>query len=529
MTNTKEKILQGNTSLGIELGSTRIKAILIDDQFETIAQGSFEWENQLVDGFWTYSLTDIWSGIQESYLSLANEIQMKYAVTLEKIGSIGFSAMMHGYLAFDESDELLVPFRTWRNANTSQAAKELSDLFQYNIPERWSIAHLYQAVLDHEAHVNEIRYLTTLSGYIHWRLTGKKVLGVGDASGMFPIDLATNDFDQKKMAQFEEKISSDTLPWHLNDLLPKVLLAGENAGTLTQNGAKLLDLTGKLEAGIPLCPPEGDAGTGMIATNSVAKRTGNVSAGTSAFAMIVLEQDLKTYYPEIDLVTTPTGSLVAMVHTNNFSSEINSWMQLFQQITDTFGLDVSTGQLFDKLLTQALNGDADCGGLLLYGYHSGENITDIPEGRPLFVRTPKSTFNLANFMRLHIFSAFAALKIGMNILNQEQVQIDRVVGHGGIFKTPVVAQTVLAATMNAPVTVMENAGEGGAWGIAILAAFLNQSTKMSLTQFLDDYVFANATGITLEASATDISGFNQFVERYQKGLPIEKSAIDYLI
>lgn len=528
MENFVEKVKNGKTSLGIELGSTRIKAVLIDDNFQTIATGSFEWENQFVDSFWTYSLDSVWQGIQESYQALTNEIQEKYQIKLEKIGSIGFSAMMHGYLAFDSENRLLVPFRTWRNSNTTQAAEELSELFNYNIPERWSISHLYQAVIDHEEHVNDVRFITTLAGYVHWQLTGRMVLGIGDASGMFPIDLATKNYDKKKIVQFEAKICPNKLSWQLADILPEILLAGEGAGCLSEQGAKLLDPTGCLQAGIPLCPPEGDAGTGMVATNSIAKRTGNVSAGTSAFAMIVLEQDLQNYYPEIDLVTTPTGDLVAMVHTNNCSSEINAWIKLFKQVAEVSGSNISTNQLFEKLFNQALNGDADCDGLLSYGYHSGENITKISEGRPLFVRSPKNQFNLPNFMRMHLFSAFAAMKIGMDILNREQVKIDRIVGHGGIFKTPVVGQKILAAAMQAPVTVMENAGEGGAWGIAVLAAYVNQTAGLNLDKFLDELVFADTVGTTLEANSNDIAGFDLFVRRYQNGLPIEESAINYL-
>ena len=528
MGKTIEKIVSGQTSLGIELGSTRIKSVLIDDQFKVLATGSFEWENQLVDGFWTYSLDHIWQGIQKSYHALTRDVQEKYGTSLAHIGSIGISAMMHGYLAFDQKDNLLVPFRTWRNANTTQAAAALSELFQFNIPERWSISHLYQAMLDREAHVTDVRYLTTLAGYVHWQLTGERVLGIGDASGMFPIDVTTKQYEQEKVAKFEGLMSTNSLSYGVLEILPKVLVAGEAAGNLTAHGAKLLDSTGKLQAGIPFCPPEGDAGTGMVATNSIAKRRGNVSAGTSAFAMLVLEKDLQHYYPEIDLVTTPTGSLVAMVHTNNCSSEINAWLHLFEQVTEVTGVSITRDQLFEKLFKEALTGDSDCGGLLSYGYHSGENITRIPEGRPLFVRKPTDDFTLANFMRMQLFSAFAALKIGMAILRQEQVEIDRIVGHGGIFKTAVVGQQLLAAAMQAPVTIMENAGEGGAWGIAVLASFLRETKEKDLALFLDDLVFSDVVGTTIAPDSSDVIGFNQYVKNYQKGLAIEAAAIEQL-
>ncbi|MFZ8765796.1 xylulokinase [Enterococcus diestrammenae] len=527
----KTAIQQGKTALGIEFGSTRIKAVLIDDQFQTIASGSFEWENQLLDGIWTYSLENIWSGLQTAYQELATEVKDKYHESLTTIGGIGFSAMMHGYLAFDKNDDLLVPFRTWRNAITGEAEEKLTDLFQYNIPQRWSIAHLYQAILNHEDHVKEVTFFTTLAGYVHWQLTGEKVLGIGDASGMFPIDVATKDYDARMVNQFNALVSPENLPWQLEELLPKVLVAGADAGRLTEAGAKLLDPTGTLQAGIPLCPPEGDAGTGMVATNAVKERTGNVSAGTSAFAMIVLEKPLTAVHPEIDMVTTPAGSLVGMVHTNNCTSEINAWMKLFREFADLTGMTIDTNEMFAKLFNAALEGDDECGGLLSYGYYSGENITKMPEGRPLFVRSPESNFTLANFMRLHLFTAFGAMKIGMDILQKEEkVEIDSIVGHGGIFKTPVVGQQVLAAVMDAPVTVMETAGEGGAWGIALLAAYLvNQAPGESLDAYLADHVFANDHGTTIAPVAEDVAGFDEYVKRYANGLPIEKAAIDHLI
>lgn len=525
---TKLDIMDGRTALGIEFGSTRIKAVLIGSELTPIAAGSFEWENKLEDGIWTYSLEDIWKGLRVSYRKMATEVFEEYGETLTTIDSIGFSAMMHGYMAFDEKDELLVPFRTWRNSITEEAEKALTEAFQYNIPQRWSIAHLYQAILNQEEHVNQISFFTTLAGYIHWQMTGQKVLGVGDASGMFPIDIETKDYDQQMITIFSALAKEKGFTKDLNQLLPKVLLAGDSAGTLTKEGAYLLDPTGTLQAGIPLCPPEGDAGTGMVATNSVRQRTGNVSAGTSAFAMIVLEEKMKAVHPEIDLVTTPMGDLVAMVHTNNCSSEINAWVNLFKEFSEALGLEVSSEKLYSTLFEQALEADPDCGGLLSYGYYSGENITGMNEGRPLFVRTPESKFNLANFMRLHLSSAFGAMRIGMEILKNEQIQIDKLVGHGGIFKTPEVGQRILAAAMEAPVTVMETAGEGGAWGIALLAAFVTDENRLPLEAFLDEKVFAGSEGATIAPNSADLVGYSQFIDRYQKGLIIEQAAIDGL-
>ncbi|WP_438760275.1 xylulokinase [Enterococcus sp. AZ194] len=518
------------TALGIELGSTRIKAVLIDSRHQPIASGSFEWENQLVEGIWTYSLEEIWQGLQASYREMAAEVFATYDLLLTKIGSLGISAMMHGYMVFDKEGNLLVPFRTWRNAMTEQAEKELTEIFQFNIPQRWSIAHLYQAILNKEAHVPQIDYFTTLAGYIHWQLTGEKVLGVGDASGMFPISEVGADYDQKMMAQFEEKIGAQTFPWRLTDILPTVLLAGEQAGYLTEEGAKRLDISGSLEAGMKVCPPEGDAGTGMVATNSVAKRTGNVSAGTSVFAMIVLENQLKNVHPEIDLVTTPSGEAVAMVHANNCSSDINAWVKLFAEFMEAMGMTVDMNHLFEMLFNQALKGDQDGGGLLSYGYYSGENITVLKEGRPLFVRTPDSRFTLANFMRTHLFSALGALKIGMDILNkEEQVQIDKIFGHGGLFKTKEVGQKVMASAMNSPVSVMETAGEGGAWGIALLAAFVQRKEPtQSLAEYLMHEVFHGESGSEIAPDEKEIAGFEQFIERYKKGLAIEQAAVEFL-
>ncbi|WP_438723999.1 xylulokinase [Enterococcus sp. AZ172] len=520
-----EAIRTGQTALGIELGSTRIKAVLIDQHYEPIAAGSYDWENQLENGIWTYSLDDIWKGLQSSYQQLVDVVSEEYDTTLTMIGAIGFSAMMHGYLAFDQHDELLVPFRTWRNAITAEAEEKLSKAFHYTIPQRWSIAHLYQAILNKETHLKDLSYFTTLAGYIHWQLTGQKVLGVGDASGMFPIDRQTKGYDAQKIAIFDQLAQAEGFMQPLETLLPEIRLAGEVAGTLTEKGAKLLDLSGNLSAGIPVCPPEGDAGTGMVATNSVGLRTGNVSAGTSAFAMIVLDKELVNIHPEIDQVTTPDGSPVAMVHTNNCSSEINAWVKIFKEFSESLGVTIDTQQIYETLFLKALQGESDCGGLLSYGYHSGENITKMEQGRPLFVRQSDSKFDLANFMRMHLSSAFGAMRLGMEILKSEQVTIDRLVAHGGIFKTPKVAQTILASAMETPVTVMETAGEGGAWGIALLAAYLRSADGMTLEEFLAKEVFSTSEGLTIEPKEADLKGYEKFIELYEKGLPIEASAI----
>jgi sugar (pentulose or hexulose) kinase len=527
---TQEAIESGKTALGIEFGSTRIKAVLIGEDHMPIASGSYDWENRYENGIWTYSLEDVWTGLQESYRKLSNEIIEKYDTPLKTIGAIGFSAMMHGYMAFDKDGNLLVPFRTWRNTITGQAAEKLTDLFQFNIPQRWSIAHLYQAILNKEPHIKDICDLTTLAGYVHWKLTLQKVLGVGEASGMFPIDSKTNDYDEHKIELFNERLKAENISWKLQDILPKVLLAGDAAGVLTEEGARLLDPTGGLQVGIPLCPPEGDAGTGMVATNSVAERTGNVSAGTSVFAMIVLEKDLSKVYPELDMVTTPTGKPVAMVHSNNCTSDLNAWVDLFQEFTHALGVEISESQLFEMLYKKGLTGDADGGGLLAYNYLSGEHITHLEEGRPLFVRTPESRFTLSNFMRVHLFSALGALKIGLDILfEQEQVRIDQVLGHGGFFKTKEVGQKMMAAAMNVPVSVMETAGEGGAWGIALLASYmLHKATDEPLEAYLSDKVFAGENGTTIAPDQGDVDGFTAFMERYKKGLVIERAAVDGL-
>lgn len=525
-----EAIENGRTALGIEFGSTRIKAVLVGEDNAPVASGAHDWENRYENNIWTYTLEDIWTGLRDCYRKLAEDVSAQYGVTLRKIGAIGFSAMMHGYMAFDKEGELLVPFRTWRNSITEEASEKLTELFQYNIPQRWSIAHLYQAVLNYEEHVPSIDYITTLDGYIHWKLTGEKTLGIGEASGMFPIDSETKTYRSDMMEKFDTLTAGENFPWKLSDILPKVLVAGEHAGVLTEEGAKLLDETGNLEAGIPLCPSEGDAGTGMVATNSVAKRTGNVSAGTSVFAMIVLEKELSRVYPEIDMVTTPTGNTVAMVHANNCTSDLNAWVGLFREFAEAFGMKVDMNDLFGTLYNKALEGDADCGGLLSYGYFSGENITHMEEGRPLFVRTPKSSFNLANFMRVHLFTALGALKVGMDILfKEEHVQADKILGHGGLFKTKGVGQRIMAAAMNTPVSVMETAGEGGAWGIALLASYMkNKEEGETLDAYLEQKVFAGNEGSCMEPDAEDVAGFETFIERYKKGLAIERAAVDAL-
>ena len=530
MSTVKEAIMNGEAVLGIELGSTRIKAVLIDEDNRPVASGSYDWENQLENGIWTYALDEVWKGLQESYAALKADVKQKYDVTLKRLGAVGISAMMHGYLVFDKEGKQLVPFRTWRNTITGEAAQDLTELFRFNIPQRWSIAHLYQAILNKEAHVPEIDYMTTLSGYIHWKLTGEKVMGVGEDSGMFPIDSNVKQFDAKMLEQFQELIVSKGYPWKISEILPRVLCAGEDAGRLTDEGARLLDPSGELEAGIPCCPPEGDAGTGMTATNSVRPRTGNVSAGPSVFAMIVLEHALKKVHPELDLVTTPDGSPVAMVHCNNCTSDLNAWVGLFREFAECFGIQTDMNRLFGTLYNKALEGDPDCGGLLAYNYFSGEHITGFEEGRPLFVRTPDARFNLANFMRVHLFTSLGALKTGLDILfRDEGVEADEVLGHGGLFKTRGVGQRIMAAAMDVPVTVMETAGEGGAWGIALLASYMKHKGQgESLGEYLSVHVFADEKGETLKPDPEDVRGFDAFLTRYTKGLAIEHAAVENL-
>jgi len=527
---TKQLIKEGKAYLGIELGSTRIKAVAIDEKGTVLASGSHEWENQYVDGIWTYSMEDVWSGLQGCYQDLLKDIQGQYGVTVTSFAAIGFSAMMHGYLAFDGAGKLLVPFRTWRNTITEEAAGKLTKEFGYNIPQRWSIAHLYQAILNKEEHVKDVAFFTTLAGYIHWKLTGKKVLGVGDASGMFPIDISTGDFDQRMIDRFDELVAPEGFGWKLREIFPEVLLAGADAGELTAQGAALLDTSGDLKPGIKVCPPEGDAGTGMAATNSVAVRTGNVSAGTSVFAMIVLEKELSKVYPEIDMVTTPDGALVGMVHCNNCTSDLNAWVNLFDEFAESLGQKVDKGRLFSLLYNKAMEGDADCGGLISYNYFSGEPVTGFDGGAPLFVRRPDDKFNLANFMRTHLYSALAALKAGLDLLfKEEDVKVDEMFGHGGFFKTKGVGQRVAAAAMNTPVSVMETAGEGGAWGIALLASYMhNRKEDESLQDFLGSTVFAGQSGSRLEPDPEDVAGFERFMERYMAGLAAERAAVEKL-
>lgn len=526
----KQMIEEGNGVIGIELGSTRIKAVLIGDDNVPIAAGAYDWENQHTDNLWTYNLEDVWVGIQASYKRMAEDAKNQYGATIKTVKAIGFSAMMHGYLVFDQSDTLLVPFRTWRNNLQGQASQALTDLFNYPIPQRFSIAHLYQAVLNGEAHVKDIAFQTTLAGYVHWQLTGEKVIGVGEASGMFPIDLATKTFNQQMLATFDQELSTKGIDLKMADLLPKVLPAGASAGALTPEGAKLLDPTGQLEGGIPLCPPEGDAGTGMVATNSVAKKTGNVSAGTSVFAMIVLEKELSKVHPEIDLVTTPAGDLVAMAHSNNCSSNLDGWVNLFAEAINEFGANIDKSMVYKTLYTKALEGDYDAGGLLSYGYLSGEHMTHFDEGRPVFVRKADSLFNLANFMRVNLYTALGALKIGLDILlKDEKVQVEEILGHGGLFKTKEVGQRFMAAAANVPVTVMATAGEGGAWGIALLAAYMaTKDEGESLEAYLTSKVFVHQTSTRIEPDPKDVEGFEAFMVTYKEGLPIEQAAIDCL-
>ena len=536
----KETIQAGKAILGIEFGSTRIKAVLIDEENNPIAQGSHEWENQLVDGLWTYSTEAIWYGLEDCYADLRKNVRAQYDCEIEILASIGISAMMHGYMAFGpngvaskgapvgEEEKILVPFRTWRNTNTGAAAAKLSELFNYNIPLRWSISHLYQCILDNEEHVKDITYLTTLAGYIHWRLTGKKCLGIGDASGMIPVDPETKNYNAEMVKKFNDLVADKGYPWKLEDILPECIVAGHPAGFLTEHGAKRLDISGHLKPGCPLCPPEGDAGTGMVATNAVKQRTGNVSAGTSSFSMIVLEKDLSKPSEMIDMVTTPDGSLVAMVHCNNCTSDINAWVKLFKEYQELLGVPVDMNEIYGKLDNNALNGDADCGGVLAYNYISGEPVTGLQEGRPLVVRSPNDKFNLANFIRSNLYATVAVLKLGNDILfKEEKVKVDRITGHGGLFKTKGVGQRVLAAALNSPISVMETAGEGGAWGIALLAGYVvNNKENLNLADYLEKVVFGGNTGEEIAPTPEEVEGFNKYIEVYKAGLAIEQAAVN---
>ncbi len=524
----KTSIQNGKTSLGIELGSTRIKAVLVDSTNKPIAQGSHSWENELRDGIWTYSLDSIHNGIRSCYSSLLKDIREKYDIVPDTFGSIGISAMMHGYMAFDDSWALLAPFRTWRNTITGKASEELTKLFDFPIPQRWSIAHLYQSILEKQEHLKDIEHLTTLAGYIHYRLTGENVLGIGEASGMFPICSNTLTYNKEMTEKFDNIAKEKGFDKPILSLLPDILCAGENAGMLTDEGAKFLDETGTLKSGIPMCPPEGDAGTGMTATNSISPATGNVSAGTSVFAMVVLEKPLSKAYSEIDVVTTPTGEAVAMVHCNNCTSELNAWVNIFREFSILTGNNISDEELYNTLFSIAMQGDKDCGKLLAYNYLSGEHVTGFEEGRPMFVRTPDSNFTLANFMRTELYTSLGALKTGLDILlKKENVKVTSITGHGGFFKTENVGQSILASAVNAPVSVMTTAGEGGAWGMAILASFMiNKEADEKLSDYLTNKVFADAKIKTLSPEKADVEGFEEFMKRYSKGLSIERSAVD---
>lgn len=513
------------TYLGIELGSTRIKAVLLGEDFKPLASGSHTWENEYKNGYWTYSMDDVWTGLRSCYADLKKNVKDQYGITIRRVDAMGISGMMHGYLPFDKDGNQLAEFRTWRNTTTAQAADELTELFGFNVPQRWSISHLRQAILNGEEHVKDIDMITTLAGYVHFRLTGERVMGVGEASGMFPIDSETIDYDAKMIEKFEE-LTKD-FPWNIKDILPKVLPAGASAGTLSFSGAKLLDDEGDLEAGIPMCAPEGDAGTGMVATNAVAARTGNVSAGTSIFSMVVLEKMLSKVYTEIDMVTTPSGRPVAMVHCNNCTSDMNAWVNLFKDTLGLMGHEVDMGELFTKLYLKSLEGDPDCGGVTVYNYLSGEPITGFDEGRPVIVRSHEKPFTLANFLKAHLYSTLASLAAGMVILEDEKVAIDRLMGHGGLFKTPGVGQKYLAAATNSAVWVMETAGEGGPYGMALLAAYLKNNEKL-LEDFLADDIFADAPGTKLEPLTADIMGFRDYLRRFLKGLEVEKAAIETL-
>ena len=513
------------TCLGIEFGSTRIKAVLIDKAHNQIASGSYTWENRLENGLWTYTLDDIWEGIRNCYAQLAEDVRQKYCIQLETVGAIGISAMMHGYMVFDKKDRLLVPFRTWRNTNTGKAAQKLTELFGFNVPQRWSVAHLYNSILNGEEHVPEIRFLTTLAGYIHWQLTGERVIGVGDASGMFPIN-EMRKYDSCMLQRFEELVADRGFAWKLEGILPKGLLAGADAGRLTEEGARLLDPLGVLKAGIPMCPPEGDAGTGMVATNSVRQRTGNVSAGTSVFVMAVLEKPLLKVFPEIDVVTTPSGDPVAMVHCNNFLSDIDTWIKLIGDAAVALGAEVDKNKLYCTLFNSALEGSADCGGLLTYNYISGEPVSQLAKGCPLFMRAPDAKLDLPNFMRAHLYSACATLKIGMDILFGENVKLDTIMGHGGFFKVPEVGQRIMSVALGVPVSVMTTAGEGGPWGMAVLSSYMKNNRGEALADYLTAHVFTKAEYRTVAPVPEDESGFMSFMDRYKAGLAVEKMAAE---
>lgn len=521
------KIADGKTYLGIELGSTRIKAVLIDDRGAPLASGSHTWENRLVDGCWTYDLQSVWDGLQDCVAKLLDSVQTRYGVPLRRPGAMGVSAMMHGYLAFGADGGQLVPFRTWRNTFTEQAAGQLTQAFGYPVPQRWSVAHLYQAVLNREPHVKDVRFLSTLAGYAHWKLSGQRVVGVGEASGMFPIDFETKQFSETCLRRFGELVSPYGVPWNLRELLPGVLQAGQQAGALSEQGARLLDPDGTLEPGVPMCPPEGDAGTGMVATNSIAPRTGNVSGGTSVFAMVVLEKPLSKAYPQIDLVTTPCGDPVGMVHCNNGSGDIDAWAGVMREVAEMVGVSIDQGPLLDLLFEKALKGAPDCGGLTAVNYLSGEHATGFSEGRPLFVRGQDSVFTLANFMRAHVSAAFGALAKGLHImLRDEGVRLERMTGHGGLFKAEETGQRILSAAIETPVEVLETAGEGGPWGMAILASALARP-GVPLTEQLEA-LFSAQKSTVITATPGEAAGFQAFLDRYSSALAVEKAAVKSL-
>ena len=524
----RDQINNGRASIGIEFGSTRIKAILVGEELAPIASGAYDWENSLENGVWTYSAEEIVNGLQGCFAALMADVREKFGVELTTAASVGISAMMHGYLAFDENDQLLVPFRTWRNTMTGEAADILSEAFAFNIPQRWSIAHLYQAILKKEEHIPQVRFITTLAGYVHFLLTGEKTIGIGDASGMFPIDPETGSYNENMLAKFSQLTENTAFSQKLSDILPAIVPVGECAGRLTESGALLLDPTGTFRAGVPFCPAEGDAQTGMVATNSIARRTGNVSAGTSIFAMVVLERELSRLHRQIDIVTTPCGDPVAMVHCNNCTTDLNGWVALFDELLRGFGCDIAKNDLYNKLFAAALSGDADCSGVISYNYHSGEHVTGFTEGRPMLMRLPESVFSIANVMRSLIYSSMSTLKIGMDILmNEEKVTLDKIYAHGGLFKSPVTGQRFLASALGVPVALMETAGEGGAWGIALLAAYqARENREEDLAAYLNDRVFAGASGSCMEPHSGDAAGFAEYMKQYRAGLAAEKAAVE---
>ena len=527
--NIKKLIADGDISLGVEFGSTRIKAVLTAKGAKVIAQSDYGWENQLKDGIWTYDLAEVWTGLQNCYAKIVQAVKAKYDVEITKINAMGFSAMMHGYLAFDKEDNLLVPFRTWRNTITEKAADVLSEEFKFNIPQRWTVAHLYQAILNKEEHIPRVDFVTTLAGYVHWKLTGNKVVGIGEASGIFPIDETTLDYNADMADKFDQLTAKACFGKKLAEVFPSVLTAGQNAGALTEEGALLIDPTGTLQAGTAICPPEGDAGTGMVATNSVLPKTGNISAGTSIFAMIVLQNSLSNYYKEIDMVTTPAGHPVAMVHCNTCTSDLDGWVKLFYEFAKQTNPDCDISDVYNMLYTAALKGDYDCGGLAAVNYFAGEPVADVDGGAPLFVRRPQDKFNLSNFMRSHIYASFATMKIGLDLLLKDKnVTIEKLFGHGGLFKIQGVAQQMMASALNTPVQVTTAASEGGAWGMAILAEYINNS-NMPLADYLQNVVFADAVSTVCVPDADETAGFDRYLKNYKKAIEIEKTAVKQLI